>query len=338
MSFIDKAQILVASGKGGAGSVSFRREAMVPRGGPDGGDGGAGASVFFEVDHNLNTLLNFKFKKKFLAPNGIPGRGQKMTGADGEDLIIKVPKGTLIFNTETEKLVVDMAEVSKFKLCQGGRGGKGNTFFKTSVNQAPTHAQPGEDGEEIQLNLELKLLADVGLVGFPNCGKSTLVSCYSAARPKIANYPFTTLTPNLGVVKVDELKNFVMADIPGIIPGAHQGEGLGFEFLSHIERTSVFLHVLDGDPHNQRDPIDDYQKIRFELEEYSKGDRNKFGSLTDRKEIICVNKSDLLSDSQRNELRQRFLDLGQKEICFVSAATRESLDTLKNKIIAEVYS
>ncbi len=269
--FIDRVKIYVKAGHGGAGCVSFRREAYVPRGGPNGGDGGKGGDVIVRADKQLATLIDLKYQQNYFADNGEQGRGKEQTGADAEDIIIRVPVGTLVYDAETRDLIVDLdSEGKEFILAKGGRGGKGNAFFKTATHQAPRFAQPGEPGEEQTLYLELKLLADVGLVGFPNAGKSTLISRISAAKPKIADYPFTTLSPVLGVVKPEGQKSFVVADIPGLIENAHKGAGLGFEFLRHVERTSILLHMVDVSGMVPGDPVENFKTINKELELYSK--------------------------------------------------------------------
>lgn len=268
--FIDRVKINVKSGHGGKGCVSFRREAYVPRGGPDGGDGGRGGDVIIRADKQLATLIDLRYQQNYFAAKGGQGRGKQQTGADAEDVIIRVPVGTIVHEAETGDTLVDLDEDGvEYVAARGGRGGKGNAFFKTATNQAPRHAQPGEPEEEQVLFLELKLLADVGLVGFPNAGKSTLISRISAARPKIADYPFTTLTPVLGVVKPQAGKSFVVADIPGLIEDAHKGAGLGFDFLRHIERTTILLHMVDVSGLVPGDPVENFNKINRELALYS---------------------------------------------------------------------
>ncbi|MDA8239400.1 MAG: GTPase ObgE [Nitrospiraceae bacterium] len=270
MKFIDYTKIHVKAGDGGRGCVSFRREKYVPKGGPDGGDGGRGAHVIFRATKELNTLLDFRYKKEYSAERGQHGMGKKMHGRDGRDLIINVPVGTLIKDAGSEEVLADLdAEGAEKVIAKGGRGGLGNSHFATPTRQVPRFAQPGEEGEERSLILELKLLADVGLIGLPNAGKSTLISVISSARPKIADYPFTTLVPNLGVVKFEEYKSFVVADIPGLIEGAHRGVGLGFQFLRHVERTSILLHLVDISDNEEGDPVQTLQKIDRELELYS---------------------------------------------------------------------
>jgi GTP-binding protein len=270
MQFIDQVKIYVKAGDGGRGCVSFRREKYVPRGGPNGGDGGRGGHIIFRAAVNINTLLDIKYQQQYRAERGQHGMGKDMHGRNGKDLVIPVPPGTLIKDAESSKILDDLTvEGQQFTAVKGGRGGLGNAHFKSPTRQAPKFAQPGEPGEERTLFLELKLLADVGLLGLPNAGKSTLISALSSARPKIADYPFTTLTPMLGVVKYSGFKSFVIADIPGLIEGAHKGTGLGFQFLRHVERTSVLLHLVDISEMSEGDPISNFEKINRELELYS---------------------------------------------------------------------
>ena len=286
MQFIDQAKLRLKAGKGGDGIVAFRREAHVPLGGPFGGDGGKGGSVIFEVDTHKSTLLDLRFLKLISAANGENGKTKKMHGADGEDKIIKVPLGTIVRNTEDGRMIADLTHPGQQAvIARGGKGGRGNFHFKTSRNPAPDYCEPGEAGEELEVEVELKLLADVGLVGFPSVGKSTILSVVSAARPQIADYPFTTLVPNLGVVNVGDGRSFVMADMPGLIEGAAQGRGLGHDFLKHIERTRVLIHVLDMSYYPDRDPVSDYEIINKELGSY------KFG-LLQRPQIVVANKMD----------------------------------------------
>jgi len=288
--FIDRAQIWVKAGDGGHGCVSFRREKFIPKGGPDGGDGGNGGNVYFQAVENLDTLLDFAGKHHWQAQNGQPGSGSNKAGAGGEDLVIKVPPGTLIYDTDLDLLIKDLGEIGpKVCVCRGGRGGKGNKAFATSVHQTPRHAESGKPGQERNIKLELKLIADVGLVGMPNAGKSTLISRCSAARPKIADYPFTTIEPVLGIVELSDFRRFVMADIPGLIEGAHAGAGLGHDFLKHIERTTILVHIIDIMPTDGSDPAENYRAIRGELEQYSK-------ALAQKQEIIVANKIDLDPD------------------------------------------
>ncbi|MFC1603983.1 GTPase ObgE [Planctomycetota bacterium] len=290
--FIDRAQIWIKAGDGGHGCVSFRREKFLPKGGPNGGDGGRGGNVYFEAVENLDTLLDFAGKHHWQAKNGQPGSGNNKHGANGDDLIIKVPPGTLIYDTDLDLLLKDMNEAGlKVCVCKSGKGGKGNKAFATSINQTPRNAVPGKKGQERNIRLELKLIADVGLVGMPNAGKSTLVSRCSAARPKIADYPFTTIEPVLGIVELSDFRRFVMADIPGLIEGAHAGAGLGHEFLKHIERTTLLVHILDIMPTDGSDPVQNYKAIRSELENYSK-------TLAQKQEVIVANKIDLDPDGK----------------------------------------
>jgi len=290
--FIDRAQIWVKAGDGGHGCVSFRREKFIPKGGPDGGDGGNGGNVYFHAVENLDTLLDFAGKHHWQARNGQTGSGNNKHGADGEDLIIKVPPGTLIYDTDLDLLLKDMNETGlKIRVCLGGKGGKGNKAFATSTNQTPRYAEPGKRGQERNIRLELKLIADVGLVGLPNAGKSTLISRCSAARPKIADYPFTTIEPVLGIVELSDYRRFVMADIPGLIEGASEGAGLGHDFLKHIERTTILVHILDIMPTDGSDPVENYKIIRSELQQHSK-------ALAQKQEIIVANKIDLDPDGK----------------------------------------
>ena len=288
--FTDYAKIIIKSGDGGNGAVSFRREKYVAAGGPDGGDGGRGGSIYFIVDPDSNTLVDFRFKKKFKAENGKNGEGARRYGKSGEDLYVKVPIGTLIKDVETGKIIADLSHKGQKELIlPGGRGGKGNSHFATSTRQAPRFSQDGEKGIEKEVILELKLLADVGLIGFPNVGKSTFLSKTTSANPKIADYHFTTLEPNLGVVKNDYGESFVIADIPGIIEGASNGTGLGLQFLRHIERTRLLLHVIDVSGIEGRNPVDDFKTINEELKSYSE-------KLSKRKQIIVANKIDSMQD------------------------------------------
>jgi GTPase len=321
--FIDKAKIFIKSGDGGNGCVSFRREKYVPLGGPDGGDGGKGGSVIFEVDPGLTTLLDFKYKKKFVAEAGGKGEGSKCYGKDGDDLHIKVPMGTIIRDFETNKIIADLSHKDDtFVIARGGKGGKGNCKFCTPTRQAPHFAEPGMPGEERWITLELKLLADVGLVGFPNVGKSTFLSTVTAAKPKIANYHFTTLKPNLGVVKAEGINAFVMADIPGIIEGASEGVGLGLEFLRHIERTRLLIHVVDISGIEGRDPFEDFIKINEELKKYSV-------KLWDRPQIVVANKADMLYDEEVYEdFKKKVNELGFDKVYKMSAATKSGVETI----------
>ncbi len=317
--FVDEALIRVRAGDGGNGCLSFRREKFIPKGGPDGGDGGKGGDVYFLADENLDTLIDFAGKHNWAAENGIYGEGSNRHGSDGKDLIIRVPPGTLIFDIDFDLMLKDMNQVGmKVCICKGGKGGRGNKAFATSTNQAPRKTTPGQKGQQRNLRLELKLIADAGLVGKPNAGKSTLISRCSAARPKIADYPFTTLEPVLGIVELGSYRRFVMADIPGLIEGAHEGAGLGFEFLKHIERTRIIVHLLDIMPTDGSNPVDNYRAIRKELEKYSK-------VLAEKTEIIVANKIDLdFEDKKVKEIKKKL----RKTIYPISAVTGQGVKEL----------
>lgn len=290
--FVDKAKIIVSSGKGGDGHVSFRREKYVPAGGPDGGDGGDGGSVILQVDDGLNTLADFRHIRKYQAEHGEPGKKKRMAGKKGQDLIIKVPEGTVVREAQSGKVIVDMSgDNRRFLLLRGGRGGNGNMHYATSTMQAPKYAQPGQPSVTLELQLELKVIADVGLVGFPNVGKSTLLSMVSNAKPKIANYHFTTLTPILGVVELPDAPGFVMADIPGLIEGAADGLGLGHDFLAHIERTKILIHVIDAAGSEGRDPVEDIRAINRELASYKI-------DMSGKKQVVAANKCDLIPEGE----------------------------------------
>lgn len=296
--FVDKVTISVRAGDGGNGAVAFHREKYVASGGPDGGDGGNGGNIVVKVDPSMSTLLDYRYKRKFTAGNGMPGQGKRCSGKDGEDVILRVPRGTVIRDRETGAVMQDMSAADTFILAKGGRGGWGNKHFATPTRQTPRFAKPGLPGEAREVVLELKLLADVGLVGFPNVGKSTLLSVVSRAHPKIADYPFTTLFPNLGVVYAGPGVSFVMADIPGIIEGASEGAGLGHDFLRHIDRCRLLIHVIDASGSEGRDPIEDFDAINTELREYNH-------ELSDRPQLVAANKCDLLGDNREklDELR-----------------------------------
>ncbi len=322
MKFIDYVKIHVKAGDGGRGCVSFRREKYVPKGGPDGGDGGKGGNIIIKATKELNTLLDLRYQREYKAQRGEHGKGSNKHGRDGEGRIILVPVGTLIKNAETEEIIADLdhhdAEVVAAK---GGRGGLGNAHFATPTRQAPKFAQPGEKGEEKWLVLELKLLADVGLIGLPNAGKSTLISVISSAKPKIADYPFTTLVPNLGVVKLEDFRSFVVADIPGLIEGAHRGAGLGFQFLRHVERTSILLHLVDISDMLTTDPVEDFEKINRELVLYSP-------ELLDKPMAVAGTKLDIAHDKTRlNRLREYCRDKGL-DFFPISSATGEGINEL----------
>lgn len=314
--FVDTAKITVRSGNGGNGVVSFHREKYVANGGPDGGDGGRGGDIVVEVNDHMSTLMDFRYKRKYTAGNGADGAGKRCTGRDGEDLIIRVPRGTVIRDAETREIIQDMSQTDRFVLCRGGRGGWGNQHFATPTRQVPRFAKAGLPGQSRDVVLELKLLADVGLVGFPNVGKSTLLSVVSRAQPKIANYHFTTLFPNLGVVYVEEGVSFVMADIPGIIEGAAEGAGLGHDFLRHIDRCRLLIHVVDVSGSEGRDPVADFEAINEELKQYSP-------ELAGRKMIVAANKVDIMTDpALLDALRAHVEGLGL-ELVTISAAAHQ---------------
>ena len=322
--FADRARIYVRSGKGGYGHVSFRREKYVPNGGPDGGDGGRGGDVIFQVDEGLNTLTDFRHVRKYKAVDGQEGGKRNCRGKDGEDIIIKVPEGTVIKEAESGKVIADMSgDNRRIVLLTGGRGGNGNQHYATSTMQAPKYAQPGQPARELELLLELKMIADVGLVGFPNVGKSTLLSRVTNARPKIANYHFTTIIPNLGVVDMDGAKGFVIADIPGLIEGASEGVGLGHEFLRHIERTRVIIHMVDAAGTEGRDPIADIYAINKELEEYNM-------EIASRPTVIAANKIDAITDTENNPIDALKAEFEPKGIRVfpISAVSGEGLKEL----------
>jgi GTP-binding protein len=324
MKFIDQATIVVKSGKGGAGCVSFRREKYVPRGGPNGGDGGRGGDVVLRASSQKDTLFRFHMNQHFRAGNGRPGEGQNRHGKHGADQIIEVPLGTMVLDAETGELLADLTETgAEYLAAQGGRGGRGNARFATSTNRAPRHAQPGDPGEEFRLRLELKLLADVGLVGLPNAGKSTLISRLSAARPKIADYPFTTLVPNLGVVSVSDEHSFVLADIPGLIEGASQGAGLGHRFLKHIQRCRILVHLIDAAGIDLNDPLKDLDALRAELRAFDP-------DLALKPELICVSKMDLTgSDDSLEAVRKA---LPGTTVLGISAVSGQGLTELIHHI------
>lgn len=328
MKFIDEARVSVRAGDGGAGCVAFLREKYKPKGGPAGGDGGDGGDVVFIVDANLTTLLDFKYQPLLRAGRGEQGRGKHQYGKRGEDLEARIPAGTLVFDDETGEQIADLREPgTRFIAAQGGRGGKGNMHFATSTNQAPRYAQPGTPGVERRLRLELRLLADVGLVGFPSVGKSSLIRRVSAARPRVADYPFTTLVPHLGVVRVDDDTTFVLADIPGLIEGAHEGAGLGHRFLRHVSRTLLLIHLLDASAVTGRDPLEDYDAINRELALFDP-------QLASKPQIVAANKMDLTEAKEAfPELRRRFAARGI-ELWPVSAATGEGVRELLREVAA----
>jgi GTP-binding protein len=329
MKFVDEAHISVSAGKGGNGCLSFRREKFIPRGGPDGGDGGDGGSVYLEADVNLNTLVDYRYKRKFGAQNGEPGRGRDCRGASGSDLVLKVPVGTTVIDVDTEEVLGDLTEAGEQLLvAQGGFHGLGNARFKSSVNRAPRQTSPGSEGEERNLKLELKVLADVGLLGLPNAGKSSFISRVSEATPKIADYPFTTLVPNLGVVKVSPMQSFVVADIPGLIEGASEGQGLGIRFLKHLTRTRLLLHMVDVAPFDGSDPEESAVVIDGELNLFSP-------TLAGRDRWLVLNKVDLADEQTVADVRQTIVDALEWDgpIFEISAATGQGCEALCQSIM-----
>ena len=326
--FIDKARITVRAGNGGNGAVAFHREKYIAAGGPDGGDGGSGGSIILKVDDNMSTLMDFRYKRKYVAGNGVDGQGGRKTGKDGESLTIKVPRGTLVRDAESGEIIKDMSDDAPFVLCRGGRGGWGNQHFATPTRQVPRFAKAGLPGESHDVVLELKLLADVGLVGFPNVGKSTLLSVVSKAHPKIANYHFTTLTPVLGVVRVGPEQSFVCADIPGLIEGAAEGVGLGHAFLRHVERCRLLLHVVDVSGCEGRDPKQDFEQINHELVGFS-------AELAQRPQIVLGNKCDIATEEQIADF-QAYVEEKGYTFMPISAATRQGIDNLPAIVYARL--
>ena len=328
--FVDKVKIYVKAGNGGNGAVAFHREKYVAAGGPDGGDGGKGGNIVLRVNDNLSTLMDFRYKRKYTASPGQDGQGGRCSGKRGEDLVIQIPRGTVVRDAETNEVIKDLSDDADFILCKGGRGGWGNKHFATPTRQVPRFAKAGLPGEEHEVILELKLLADVGLVGFPNVGKSTLLSVTSNARPKIANYHFTTLYPNLGVIYVDEGVSFVMADIPGIIEGAAEGAGLGHDFLRHIDRCRLLVHIVDVSGCEDRDPVEDFEKINAELREYS-------ADLAARPMIVAANKCDLIPEGSDNLERLRdYVTAHGYEFYEISAATTQGTKQLMRTIAGKL--
>lgn len=322
MKFVDQVRIRVKAGDGGNGCVSFRRERYVPKGGPDGGDGGKGGDVVLQADSQLSTLLDLSYPQQFRAPKGTHGKGKNQTGKNGEDLLIRVPLGTLVLDDENKELLQDLLfDGQQFIAASGGRGGRGNARFATSTRRTPRHAEKGEKGEERWLRLDLKLLADVGLIGFPNAGKSTLLSQISSARPKIGDYPFTTLVPNLGVVNRDQGRAYIVADIPGLIEGASKGAGLGLTFLRHVERTRLLVHLIDISGEAPKDPLKDFKTLNSELNAYHP-------SLGEKVQVVALNKIDLPSVRERAEgVKKEFENLGHR-LYTISGKTGEGLDEL----------
>ena len=327
--FVDTAKITVRSGNGGNGVVSFHREKYVAAGGPDGGDGGRGGNVVVVADDHMSTLMDFRYKRKYVAENGMDGSGKRCTGRNGADLVLRVPRGTVIRDAETQEIIQDISGDEPFILCKGGRGGWGNQHFATPTRQVPRFAKAGFPGETREVVLELKLLADVGLVGFPNVGKSTLLSVVSRAQPKIANYHFTTLFPNLGVVYVEEGVSFVMADIPGIIEGAAEGAGLGHDFLRHIDRCRLLIHVVDVSGSEGRDPVADFEAINAELREYSP-------ELASRKMLVCANKVDIMQDPELLERLRAHVEAQGLELFTISAAAHQGVRELVKRCAQEL--
>lgn len=326
--FVDQAKIYIKAGDGGDGCVSFHREKYVAAGGPDGGDGGKGGDIVFVADDNLSNLIDFRYKRKYVAEKGKDGSSKNCTGKNAPDLVIKVPRGTVIKECETGRILADISGDEPVVVCKGGRGGKGNQHFATSTRQIPRFAKPGFRGDEYEVQLELKLIADVGLVGFPSVGKSSLISVVSAAKPKIASYHFTTLTPVLGVVRIDEEHSFVMADIPGLIEGASEGVGLGHEFLRHVERCRLIVHIVDVSGSEGRDPVEDYKIINRELENFS-------FELSEAPQIVAANKCDLATEEQIQKFRE-FVE-GEGRMFFeISAATTQGTKELVNKVYEEL--
>ncbi len=322
MNFVDEAKIYVKAGDGGRGCVSFRREKFVPKGGPDGGDGGDGGDVIIVADRNISTLIDLRYRRHYKAQRGQHGMGSNCHGKKGRSVRIRVPVGTVVKDAHTGKVLADLTEDGQEFICaRGGKGGLGNARFATPTNRAPRYAQPGMPGEERELILELKLLADVGIIGFPNAGKSTLISRISAARPKIADYPFTTLAPNLGVVRFGDFGGFVVADIPGLIEDAHRGKGLGVRFLKHTERVYMFIHLIDPSPETGRDPIEDFRTINRELEAYNP-------ELLKKPQVVALNKMDIPEARERAESVLKFFDAEGIKVFLISAATGEGVKAL----------
>lgn len=322
MKFIDEAKIKIKAGDGGKGCTSFRREKYIPRGGPDGGSGGRGGDIIARVNEGLSTLMDFRYRKHFKAPNGKGGRGKNMDGKKGESIILQVPPGTTIYNDKTDEVLADlMHHGDEAVIAQGGRGGLGNSHFATATRQSPDFAQEGEEGQSLNIRLELKLLADVGLVGLPNAGKSTFLTVVSKARPKVADYPFTTLVPSLGVVFEEPYSPFTIADIPGLIKGAHKGEGLGIQFLKHIERTQIFLHLISLSQEDPEEPMERFETIHNELIQFAPEFEN-------REQLIVLTKVDLMADEKEvKKIKRKFEKKGYK-VYAISSITKEGVNTL----------
>lgn len=335
--FIDLVEIYVKAGDGGRGAVSFRREKYIPKGGPDGGDGGRGGDVIIISDPNMSTLLDYRYKRKYIAKNGEPGMGALKTGKSGDDIILRIPVGTVVKDKDTEEIIFDFtAPYQKFIVAHGGKGGRGNTHFKSPTNQTPRKAEPGKPGEERRIILELKLIADVGIVGFPNAGKSTLISVISAARPKIADYPFTTLEPVLGLVQYKDFQSFVVADIPGIIEGASQGKGLGLKFLRHIERTKILLFLIDA---SSKDPFEEYKVLIKELKSYS-------SNMISKPHIVAISKMDLIPETEvekfKKEIHKKFFKSingiqKPRSILYISSVAKIGIEDLLDSIAHTLF-
>jgi GTPase len=337
--FVDEVDVEVKAGGGGNGCLSFRREKFVPRGGPNGGDGGHGGSIYLVASLHQNTLVTYRFHPEFRGERGQHGQGSNCTGHDGADLVLEVPPGTIVYEKVADDLIplADLARAGdRVLVARGGQGGRGNAAFATSTNRAPRRVEPGRAGEQRTLRLRLKLLADAGLVGFPNAGKSTLISRVSAAKPKIADYPFTTLTPNLGVVQLSDDRTFVVADVPGLIPGAHTGLGLGTKFLAHLERTKLLVHVIDMSPETGRDPANDFDVISRELALFAGAGDDAAVALADKPRIAAANKIDVMGDPSRLEALRKHLDAAGVPLYPVSGATGEGLPELLEAIWREV--
>ena len=336
MKFVDEAMITVTAGSGGNGCMSFRREKYIPKGGPDGGDGGDGGSVFLQADDGINTLIDYRYQSRYRAENGRSGQGKNCTGAAGADKVLQVPVGTTVINVDTEEVIGDLTtHGERLLVAQGGFHGLGNTRFKSSTNRAPRQTTPGSDGESRKIKLELKVLADVGLLGFPNAGKSSLISAISAAKPKIANYPFTTLVPNLGVISIESHRSFVMADIPGLIEGAADGAGLGIRFLKHLTRTRLLLHIVDAAPElsgDAIDPVDSIRKLEQEIEIFS-------STLAQRERWLVINKIDLLDAEALHGLKERVAAIaGDRPVFYISALAKKDLDPLRFALMERLES
>lgn len=330
--FVDEVDVSVKAGDGGNGCLAFRREKFVPRGGPSGGDGGRGGSVYLTATLHQNTLVNYRFHPEFSARRGTHGQGSNRTGANGDDLTLEVPPGTVVYEKGEDGQLILMADLARagdrVLVARGGRGGRGNAAFATATNRAPRRTEPGEAGEARGLRLRLKLLADVGLVGYPNAGKSTLIARISAARPKIADYPFTTLTPNLGVVSLDNDRSFVVADVPGLIEGAHEGHGLGMRFLAHLERTKVLVHVIDVSSFSGRNPVDDFEIIRNELRQWAGSGEDVAEALADKPQIAAANKIDAVDDPARLDALKKHLKKRRIPLYPISAVTGDGIPAL----------